>query len=104
VTGQELQQAVVNEARKYSGKERQVFEFYQKNQHALEGLKAPIYEDKVVDFVLERTTIAIRQVPIEELTKAVEQEPPRKGKTVKKAEAKVSKDSGEKKEKKSDKK
>ncbi len=74
VTGQELQQAVVNEARRYPGKERQVFEFYQKNTQALEGLKAPIYEDKVIDFILGMSTINIRHVPIEELTKAAEQE------------------------------
>jgi trigger factor len=98
VTGQELQQAVINEARRYPGKERQVFEFYQKNQNALEGLKAPLYEDKVVDFVLERANIVLRQVSIEELTKAAEQETPKKAQSVKKAGGKVSKETGEKKE------
>jgi trigger factor len=80
VTNQELQQAVINEARKYPGKERQVFEYYQKNPQALEAVKAPIYEDKVVDFILERSKISTRQVPIEELTKASEQDPPKKAK------------------------
>lgn len=74
VTNQELQQAVMNEARRYPGQERQVFEFYQKNPQAVEGLKAPIYEDKVVDFILERSKINLQQVTIEELTKAVEAE------------------------------
>ncbi|MDE1151180.1 MAG: trigger factor [Micavibrio sp.] len=78
VTNQELQQAVINEARRYPGKEREVFEYYQQNPQALEAVKAPIYEDKVVDFILERSTIANRQVPIEDLTKASEQEPPKK--------------------------
>ncbi len=81
VTNQELQQAVINEARKYPGKERQVFEYYQQNPQALEAVKAPIYEDKVVDFILERSTIDNRQVTIEELTKASEQEPPKKAKS-----------------------
>jgi len=76
VTNQELQQAVINESRRHPGKERQIFEFYQKNQDALEGLKAPIYEDKVVDLILEKTEITIRQVTIEELTKVAEQEMP----------------------------
>ena len=98
VTSQELQQAVVNEARRYPGKERQIFEFYQKNQNALEGLKAPIYEDKVVDFVLESANIITRQVDIEELTKAAEQDLPKKAKSAKKSSDKISKDSGEKKE------
>lgn len=81
VTNQELQQAVINEARKYPGKERQVFEYYQQNPQALEAVKAPIYEDKVVDFILERSTIDTRQVAIEELTQASEQEPPKKAKS-----------------------
>jgi trigger factor len=97
VTSQELQQAVINEARRYPGKERQVFEFYQKNPNALEGLKAPIYEDKVVDFILERSTINSRQVTIEELTKSAEQEPSKKAKPGSAAK-KSSKESDEKKE------
>lgn len=85
VTNQEIQQAVINEARKYPGKEREVFEYYQQNPQALDSVKAPIYEDKVVDFILERSTIASRQVAIEELTKASEQEPPKKAKSSSKA-------------------
>ena len=73
-----------------------IFEFYQKNNNALEGLKAPIYEDKVVDFVLESANIIIRQVDIEELTKAAEQETPKKAKSGKKPGDKVSKEAGEK--------
>lgn len=78
VSNQELQQAVINEARRYPGKEQQVFEYYQKNPQALEAVKAPIYEDKVVDFILERSKLETRQVDIEELTKAADQEPPKK--------------------------
>lgn len=78
VSNQELQQAVIAEARRYPGKEKQVFEYYQKNPGALEAVKAPIYEDKVVDFILERSKIDSRQVSIEDLTKASEQEPAKK--------------------------
>ncbi len=85
VTNQELQQAVINEARRYPGQEKQVFEFYQKNPQALEGVKAPIYEDKVVDFILERSKVDSREVTIDELTKAAEQEAPVKGKSGSKA-------------------
>lgn len=81
VTNQELQQAVIAEARRYPGKEKQVFEYYQKNPGAIEAVKAPIYEDKVVDFILERSKIDSRLVTIEELTKASEQEPPKKAKS-----------------------
>ena len=85
VTNQELQQAVIAEARRYPGKERQVFEYYQKNPQALEAVKAPVYEEKVVDFILERSRIDTRQVPIEELTKASEAEPPKKANPASKA-------------------
>jgi trigger factor len=85
VTNQELQQAVINEARRYPGQERQIFEFYQKTPNALESLKAPIYEDKVVDFVLGSANIISRQVDFEELSKAAEQEMPIKGKSANKA-------------------
>jgi len=73
VQNNELQQAVIAEARKYQGQEAQVFEFYQKNPQALEGLKAPIYEEKVVDFVLDTAKVEEREVSIEELTKASEE-------------------------------
>ena len=85
VTNQEIQQAVINEARKYPGKEREVFEYYQQNPQAIDAVRAPIYEDKVVDFILETSKISNRQVDIEELTKASEQEPPKKAKSASKA-------------------
>jgi trigger factor len=85
VSNQELQQAVINEARRYPGQEKQVFEFYQQNPQALESVKAPIYEDKVVDFILERSKVDSREVTIDELTKAAEQEAPVKAKAGSKA-------------------
>ena len=108
VTVQELQQAVIAEARRYPGQEKQVFEFYQKNRQALESLRAPIYEDKVVDFILERSKITPRSVTVEELTKASEEETSGKAGTKKSASAKEEKskkaESGETKEKKTEKK
>lgn len=78
VTNQELQQAVIAEARRYPGREREVFEFYQKNPQALEAVKAPVYEDKVIDLILSKSEISTKEVPIEELTKSADQEPPKK--------------------------
>lgn len=80
VTMPELQQAVINEARRYPGQEKQVFEFYQKNPQALESLKAPVYEEKVVDFILGQIKVDSKDVSIEELTAAAEQEAPKKTK------------------------
>ena len=67
ITQQELQTAVIREAQKYPGQEQQVFEMYQKNPQALESLKAPIFEDKVVDFILETVKLSDSQVKIDEL-------------------------------------
>ena len=53
VTQEELARAVNQEAARYPGQEAKVAEFYKKNQGALQALQAPIYEEKVVDYILE---------------------------------------------------
>ena len=74
ITDQEMQRAVINEAQRYPGQEAQVFEYYRKNRQALEALRAPVFEDKVVDFVLELATVTEKSVTIEELRKEEEEE------------------------------
>lgn len=69
ITDQELQRAVITEAQRYPGQEAQVFEYYRKNRQALDALRAPVFEDKVVDFILELATVSETPVSIEELTK-----------------------------------
>jgi trigger factor len=68
VNQQDLQQAVMKEAQKYPGQEAQVFEYYQKNKNALESLRAPMFEEKVVDFILELSDVTEKKVSIDELT------------------------------------
>ncbi len=63
----ELQGAVIREAQKYPGQERAVFDFYSKNRQALESLRAPLYEEKVVDFILELADVTMKDVTIDEL-------------------------------------
>ncbi|HBR67864.1 MAG TPA: trigger factor, partial [Rhodospirillaceae bacterium] len=67
VADQELQRAVIMEAQKYPGQEKQVFDYFSKNPHTLEGLRAPIFEDKVVDFILEMAEVTEVTVTPEEL-------------------------------------
>ena len=69
VSEQEVAQAVGEQARRFPGQERQVVEFYQKNPQALAQIRAPIYEEKVVDFVLELAKVKNIEVPREELFK-----------------------------------
>jgi trigger factor len=68
VTQAELNQALRREAARYPGQEMQVVEFFRKNQQAVEQLRGPIFEDKVVDYILEMATIEDRLVSPEELS------------------------------------
>jgi trigger factor len=67
VTQDELNQAVGREARRHSGYERQVLEFYRQNPEAMASLRAPIFEDKVVDFIVELAKVEERRVTPQEL-------------------------------------
>ena len=69
ISNEELQQAMVAEARRYPGQEQQVIEFYQKNPQAIAQLRAPIYEEKVVDLIIEKAAVKDKKVKKEELFK-----------------------------------
>jgi trigger factor len=63
----ELNQAIMSQARRYPGQEQKVLDFFRNNPSALEQLRAPLYEDKVVDFILQMATVSERKVTPEEL-------------------------------------
>ncbi|MEL7042790.1 MAG: trigger factor [Pseudomonadota bacterium] len=69
ITEQEVQQALIQEARNFPGQERQVIEFFQKDPNAMAQLRAPIYEDKVVDHILETAKVDEKTVPKDDLLK-----------------------------------
>src|SRR5947209_4521805 len=62
VTEDEVSRAVIERARSMPGREKEVWEYYQKNANALAQLRAPIYEDKVVDFILELANVTEKKV------------------------------------------
>ncbi|WP_017999674.1 trigger factor [Paracoccus sp. N5] len=72
VTDQEMTQAVLRQARQYPGQERAFFEFIQQNPQAQQQLRAPIFEDKVVDHIVEGAKVSDKDVSKEELEKAIE--------------------------------
>ncbi len=72
VSDAEMQQAMMAQARQYPGQEREFFEFIQKNAGAQQQLRAPIFEDKVVDYILELAQVEDTSVTKDELQKAVE--------------------------------
>jgi len=74
LTQEELSRAISNEARRFPGQEQQVFEFYQKNPQALAQIRAPLYEDKVVDFIVAMAKVEDEKVSKEELFKEPEGE------------------------------
>jgi trigger factor len=74
VTDDEVGRAVIERARQMPGREKEVWDFYRNNANALAQLRAPIYEDKVVDFILELATVTEKKVSREELYKDDEAE------------------------------
>jgi trigger factor len=69
VTDDEVSRAVIERARQMPGREKEVWDYYRNNPNALAQLRAPIYEDKVVDFILELATVTEKKVSREELYK-----------------------------------
>jgi trigger factor len=67
VTQDELNQAIGREARRHPGYERQVLDFYRQNPEAVVNLRAPIFEDKVIDFIVELAKIEERRITPQEL-------------------------------------
>lgn len=73
VSREELGQAMRAEVQRYPGQEKQVYDFFQKNPQAIENLRSPIFEEKVVDFMLELAKVEDETVPAEKLTEAAQQ-------------------------------
>ena len=69
VTDEEISRAVMERARQVPGREQEVWEFYRKSPEALASLRAPIFEDKVVDYLLELAKVSEKKVAREELYK-----------------------------------
>jgi trigger factor len=72
VTDAEMTQAVLAAARQYPGQERQYFEFVQKNPQVQQQLRAPLFEDKVIDHIVGLAKVTEKEVSKEKLQKAVE--------------------------------
>ncbi|WP_299693122.1 trigger factor [uncultured Tateyamaria sp.] len=72
VTDAEMSQAVMAQARQYPGQERQFFEFVQQNPQMQQQLRAPLFEDKVVDHIVENADVSEKEISKDDLQKAVE--------------------------------
>ncbi len=84
ISPEDINNAIMNEAKKYPGQEKAVFDYYLKNKEAVEALKAPVFEEKIVDHVLSQVKLNEKVVPVEELYSFDEEKKATK-KTAKKA-------------------
>jgi trigger factor len=89
VTQDEMNRGMMERIRQFPGREKEVYEFYKKNPNALAEIRAPLYEDKVIDYILELSQVSENKVSREELFKAEDEEMPKaKDKPAKKKAAK----------------
>ncbi len=73
ITQDDLNKALIEEARRYPGQEHMVFQYYKNNPDALNSLRAPLFEDKVIDFILELAKVTDTEVSAEDLRKDPDQ-------------------------------
>ena len=76
VTDEEVTRAAVERVRQFPGQEQQVWDFYRKNPQAMASLRAPIYEEKVVDFLVELAKVTDKPVSRQELFKEEDEKQP----------------------------
>jgi trigger factor len=69
VSEDEISRALVERMRQFPGREQEIWDFYRKNANALASVRAPIFEEKVVDFIIELAEVTERPVAREELYK-----------------------------------
>jgi trigger factor len=74
VSEQELQQALTARLRQFPGQEKQVYDFYRKNPNALIELRGPIFEQKVIDYIVSKASLSDKMVSREEMQKMVEED------------------------------
>lgn len=72
VTQDELRNALFQQARRFPGQEKMVYDYFQQNPNAVSQLRAPIYEDKVVDHIAAQAKVTERKVPVAELLAPIE--------------------------------
>ena len=75
VTQDELNRAIMAEVRRFPGQEQQVMDYFRNNQQAVANVRAPIFEEKVVDFILDQAKVTDRQVTMEEFNQIAEDAP-----------------------------
>jgi trigger factor len=89
ISQEDLNKQMMAEARNHPGREQEVFEYFKNNPQAMEQLSAPVYEEKVVDFILEKAKVTDKKATMDDLIKALETDGDDKPKAKSKAKAKA---------------
>ena len=74
VSSNELRNALMEEARRYPGQEKAIFDYYTKTQGAIERIRAPLLEENVVDFIIGKAKVTDKKITPDELLKLPEEE------------------------------
>lgn len=74
VSDHEMTNALIAEARRYPGQEKDVIEYYRKNSQAMAALRAPLFEDKVIEYILSQAKVTTKEVTSEELLKIMSED------------------------------
>ncbi len=74
ISDEEMQRALMERARQFPGQERKVIDYYRKNANALIELRGPVFEQKVIEYILAQAKVTEKKVTREELAKAVEED------------------------------
>jgi trigger factor len=85
VAQDDVNRAIMEEARNYPGQEEMVLNFFRENPQALENVTAPLYEEKVVDFILELADVKEKKVPLAKFIETLEKDNEEEEKKEKKA-------------------
>ena len=67
LSADDLNKAIMNEAKNYPGQEQMVFDYYVRNKEAVESLRAPAFEEKIIDYILSKTNVTNTEVTVAEL-------------------------------------
>ncbi len=69
----DIERAIINEARRYPGQEKKVFDYYRNTPQAVAALRAPLFEDKVIELILEKGKVKTTKISIDELNQKVKE-------------------------------
>ena len=107
ISQEDLNRQLMAEAQRHPGREQEVIDHFKNNPQAMEQLSAPVYEEKVVDFIIEQASVKDRKATMDDMVKALEagdgEKPAAKKKAKKKTETKKTVKKAEKKPAKKDK-